>query len=176
MVRQLNHAQLAKAGRKANKMATPSGTQTKVTMRSGISLENFEDVTLYKVVPQTLQVASLQEALAMVGNDENKLLALFTAGLNEVAVEEARKSNDGWKIVDDKGSQTEQVFTGTLVSPEILNPLVLQIARINHGWDEIPKGEKSAEMKRAAKENAMKDIKESPVILAGLKKKMASAS
>jgi hypothetical protein len=156
-------------------MATPNAVQTARTTKSGTSLEDFSDVSLYKVVPQTLQVTSLQEALAMVGNDEGKLLALFTDGLNQATVQEARKSPEGWKIVDENGKDTETTFSGSLVSPEILNPVVLMMAKLNHGFDEIPKSEKSADLKRAAKEAALRDIRESPLVLAGLKKKMEAA-
>lgn len=152
-------------------MATPNAVQTARTAKSGTSLEDFSEVSLYKVVPQTLQVTSLQEALAMVGNDESKLLALFTEGLNQAQVAEARKSSEGWKIVDENGKDTETVFSGSLVSSEIFAPTVLQFAKLMYGFSEA----KNIEEKRAAKESAIGFIKSQPIILEALKKKMEAA-
>jgi hypothetical protein len=153
-------------------MATPNPVQVLRTTKSGVNLADFSDVSLFKSVPQVAEVISIDDALARLGNDPKKLFAVITDGLNGLAVEEARKSTEGWLTVDENGKDTAEVFTGTLVSPEVLNPVVLMLAKLNHGFDEIPKGEKSADLKRAAKEKAMEDIKQSPIVLAGLKKKM----
>lgn len=156
-------------------MATPSVAQTIKTTRSGVSLEDFSDVSLFKSVPQVAEVTSLEDALARLGGDSNKLFSVITNGLNSLAVEAARKDSSGWLKIDENGKETSEVFTGTLVSSEVLNPVVLMLAKLNHGFDEIPKGENSADLKREAKEKALQDIKDSPIVLAGLKKKMEAA-
>lgn len=156
-------------------MATPSAAQTIKTTRSGVSLEDFSDVSLFKSVSQVAEVTSIEDALARLGGDPAKLFSVITNGLNSLAVEAARKDTNGWLKIDENGKETTEVFTGTLVSSEVLNPVVLMLAKLNHGFDEIPKGEKSADLKREAKEKALQDIKDSPIVLAGLKKKMEAA-
>ena len=156
-------------------MATPSNVTTLRTTKSGINLEDFSDVSLYKVVPQVAAVTSIQDALDRLGNDSTKLFEVITDGLNSLAVEKARKDGEGWLQVDENGKDTTETFKGTLVSPEVLNPVVLMMAKLNHGFDEIPKSADSAELKRKAKEAALEDIKSSPIVLAGLKKKMEAA-
>lgn len=158
-------------------MATPSNSASVLrTPKSGINLEDFSEVSLFKLVPQVAAVTSIEDALARLGNDPSKLFSVITDGLNGLAVEEARKSQEGWLTVDENGKDTQEVFKGTLVSPEVLNPVVLMLAKLNHGFDEIEKkSDKSADLKRAAKEKAMEDIKNSPIVLAGLKKKMEVA-
>lgn len=157
-------------------MATASNQATAIrTTKSGVNLANFEDVTLFKTVPQVAAVTSIEDALTRLGGDVNKLFSVITDGLNSLAVDAARKSSEGWLEVDETGKDTEKVFEGTLVSPEILNPMVLQVAKLNYGFDEIPKSDKSADLKREAKAKAMQDIKDSPLILAGMKRKMEAA-
>jgi hypothetical protein len=155
-------------------MATPTNPKIRTT-KSGVNLEDFSDVSLFKEVPQVAAVESIQDALARLGNDEKKLFSVITDGLNSLAVEQARKDPSGWLEVDENGKDTAVVFSGTLVSPEVLNPMVLQIAKLNHGFDEIPKSDKSPDLKREAKEKAMEDIRNSPLIVAGLKRKMEAA-
>lgn len=156
----------------SNGTAAPAALPVIRTTRGGVSLETFDDVKLFKNVPEVSEVTSVAEALERVGNDEKKLFSIIRAGLNAAAVEAARESSDGWLLIDDSGKDTTEVFAGTLVSSEILNPLVLTLAKLSHDYDEIEsKDPKSAEKKRAAKDAALEDIKQNPKMIESLKKK-----
>lgn len=158
-------------------MATPANAtpESVKTTKSGISLETFEPVKLYKKVPIVPAVGSLEEALARVGNDEKKLLAILTEGLQSEAVRSAREDNSNWLLIDDSEKETSEVFAGALANSEDVNPVVLMFAKLNHGFDDIQKGPNSADLKRAAKEAAMADIKDMPKVLEGLRKKAATS-
>lgn len=150
------------------------------TTKSGIDLSTFTDVSLYKTVPPVPAVESLKDALARVQNNEAKLLTIIRDGLQAEAVSSARDNQAGWLKQDDDGKDTSEVFEGTLVSGEILNPLVLNLARtcpcvisrngveVEVTWEDA----KSADEKRAIKAATVDFIRSTPRIMEGLKKKM----
>lgn len=149
---------------------------SKRTTKGGLDLNTFENVKLFKEVPIVPPVTSVEEALARVGNDTSKLMKLLTDGLQSEAVEAARSDNSDWKMIDADDKDTEQVFEGTLANTEDVNPVVLMFAKLNHGFDDIDsKAPNSADLKRAAKQAAIADIKEMPKVLDGLRRKAGQA-
>lgn len=153
-------------------MATPSAQTTKKTERAGIDLETFSDVRMFKHVPTVAEVTSVNDALARLGNDHAKLLSIIRDGLESHEIEKARNEPTGWKLYDAEGKETDQEYNGTLVDSEILNPLVLTIAKNSFGYDEadsITDVEKKRAAKRKAKEEAQEFIGSAPKLLQGLK-------
>ena len=158
-------------------MASASPVTNVRTTKSGIDLVSFSDVILYKDVPVVAEVSSVNEALARLGNDHNKLLKIITAGLQEAAVDEARKSQESWMLMDEDRKPTDSVFEGMLADPSDVNPAILMFAKLMFGFEEIDsKDSKSAELKRASKDKARDYIKSQPDMLASLQKKAQAAS
>jgi hypothetical protein len=145
---------------------TPSA-QTKAVplQKSGISLETFEQTKIYKDYVTPAQVVSMEDALARVGNDHKKLLAVISDGLKAESQREARSSDQGWYELDEKGEKTP--FTSALVEPEVVNPTVLTLAKTVYDYDDAT----TPEEKREAKRLAFEHIKSDPRIVAGLKKR-----
>jgi hypothetical protein len=151
--------------------AVPTAPTTKTTTKSGIDLATFEDVLLAKEIPLVPPVTSVQQALSLLNNDTSKLLAIIQDGLQDIEVEKARETTDGWMQTDDNGKSTNVPFTGQLANPTDVNPVVLQFAKLMFDYDEAP----DADAKRKAKEMARAEIKKMPQILASLQKKAAKA-
>ena len=151
---------------------SPNAAVSIRTTKSGIDLNTFEDVKLYKDVPSVAEVASVQDALARLGNDHNKLLTIIRDGLQSEAVAAARGSQEGWKQIDEDGKPTDTQFSGSLANGEDVNPVVLMFAKLNFGYDEA----KNADEKRAAKQSAKEMIKGMPKVLEGLKNKAARSA
>jgi len=159
------------------------------TTKSGIDLATFEKVELTKQYPKPAPVTSVQDALSRLNNDNAKLLKIIQEGLQAEAGREARNDENGWLVLGDDGKPetnedgTAKVYAGTLVSNEILNPVVLMFARLNETtvvrgdkevsitWDEA----KDADEKRAVKAAAVEMIRQQPGTVAALKKKMAAS-
>ena len=154
-----------------NPAATQPVATTKLTTKSGIDLATFEDVLLAKEIPVIPPVTSVQEALARVGNDASKLLSIINDGLQDIEVQKARETNEGWMQTDDNGKPTSTPYTGQLANSADVNPVVLQFAKLMFDYDEAP----DADAKRKAKDLAKAEIKKMPNVLAGLQKKAAKS-
>ena len=175
-------------------MATASNVTLKQVQKSGTNLDNLEKISLVKDVPVVAEVASIEEALQRVAGDNSKLLGLITAGLQEQAMEQARKDDNGWKLVDEETGEKSD-FSGTLVDPAILNPVISQYAKqitpatvtrtvknpetgedekvqVEIFWDDA----QTADEKRECKAAALAMIKSQPNVVAGLKKRQAMAN
>ena len=136
--------------------------------KSIFDLDTFESVTLLKEVPALAPVTSVQDALTYLQNDTTKLLAVINDGLKAEQSREARKSDEGWYVEDDKGNKSE--FDGTPANEKKVNGIVLTLAKLN-GFE---KGA-SKDTKRAAKETARETIKNSPPIMEMLRKSAAAS-
>lgn len=148
---------------------------SKQVQKSGMSLDTFDTVSLYKEVPEVAPVTSVDDALSRVGNDGSKLLAILTEGLQSLAINEARESESGWLAKGENGELTGKAFEGTLADPDVVNPVVLQFAKLLHGYDEAT-SRKDAEGRKKAKEAAIVSIKSNQMIMEGLKAKLVSAT
>ena len=153
-------------------MATANAVTKIRTTKRGLDLTSFEDLTIYKEVPVVAEVANVEDALARLNGDNSKLLSIIRDGLQQEAVSEARKSADGWKLIDEDGKPTETAFAGSLANSEDVNPVVLMFAKLNFGYDDA----KNADEKRAAKQAAKDMIKQMPPVLEGLRKKAEASS
>lgn len=147
------------------------------TTKSGTDLDSFEKIDLFKKYAEPAKVTSVQDALSRIGNDQSKLLDLLYDGLKAEAARLARSSDDGWMVQDESGN--EVAYAGTLISTEILNPMVKTFATITETavvrdgkevfitWDEA----QNADEKRAVKKAAMEALRAQPATIAALKKK-----
>lgn len=152
--------------------------------KSGMDLATFEKIELFKKYLKPAKVQSVADALARLGNDNAKLLEILDKGLQAEAGIAARNDDAGWLVQDEDSKEAPVLYDGTLVSNEILNPVVLMFARLNETevkrgdkvvsitWDEA----KGPDEKRAVKLAAIEMIKAQPATVAALKKKMVAAS
>lgn len=151
---------------------TPQGElKTRVVQQTNFDLEAFDDVKLGKRVPLLAPITSMEQALALTGNDQGALFAAIQDGLQARAIEQAKGSPDGWLVFDDEGKLTDQPFTGTLVDRTDVNKTVNVLARTVFGYDK----DASKEAKEAAKENAMNMVRNTPGIRDGLKARALEA-
>lgn len=155
---------------------TPVATSVKTTKR-GLDLSTFNDVLLYKKVPAIVPVDKMEHALSRVSGDHAKLLKFINDGLQAEAVAAARNDNSGWMLIDDQDKETTDVFSGQLANAEDVNPIVLQFAKLSFGYEDIDsKDPKSAELKKASKDQAKAFIRTIPRIMEDLQKKAAKSA
>ena len=137
--------------------------------RTIYNLDDMEEVTLVKTVPDFVPVDSTQAALHRLGNDAKKFLAVINDGL---AAEErnavADNSEIPWMEEDEEGNQTP--FGGTPADGKKVKALILTLAKTIFGY---VKGEK--EKNRAAKASALAMIQSNEQIKNGLKNSAAGS-
>lgn len=149
-------------------MATPSGEKTKETPKlkvtsSFFDLDSFESVGVYK--EQEFQtVDSLESALARVGNDNARLIAVVNKGLESEAKKEMRQSLDGWLTVED-----DEPYNGKPADEKKVGNFILTLAKTIFGYN---KG-MTKEQKRDAKTSARKMALESEQMRNGIAKNCA---
>lgn len=141
---------------------TPIIQNTKNVTKSVFDLQAFGDVKLTRTVTMPVKPATVEEALAAVGNDKQALLSVIYDGLCERAVESARATSDGWLTVDEDGEASEP-YTGQPVSEEkgkAISLAVLNIAKAG-GFDKsLPK-----DKKRELKAQAMEFLRSNPAMV-----------
>lgn len=165
-------------------MATPSGVsapETIKTQKSGLDLTTFSDVKMFKTVTPPSKVTSINEALAHLGNNHEKLLEIVNSGLREAEIEKSRASSEGWVTVDEEGKETP--FEGTLIEKDedvvSVNQLVLALAKNVFGYDDadsISDVDKKRAAKRDSKEQAKEYIRSNEKMLNGLKARLAKSA
>ncbi len=139
-----------------------------VVRRSVFDLDSFEDVTLIKSYTAPT-VASVQEALAHLGNDSGKLIEIINAGLDKHAEKAASIEPTGWLQENEEGEPT--AFSGTQADNKKVNSLVLTLAKTVFGFE---KG-MTREQKQAAKQSAGEMIRNTAAIKEGLRKSAAGS-
>lgn len=150
-------------------MATPTGiVEIPTVQKSGISLDTFETVKLFRDYVKPEPVTSVEDALARLGNDSAKLLSVISDGLKAEAQKNAREAVDGWYEKADDGSK--EPFTSQLADSEDVNPVVLMFAKLSFGYDEAT----TPEARKQAKIDAFEHIKSDPKIVSSLQKKAAA--
>lgn len=141
---------------------TANGIETRAIYKNVFDVQKFDDVKLTRKVELPTKPATLEEALAAVGNDKDALLAVIHDGLIERTMENARNQNDGWLVVPEEGEATE-TYTGQPVTEEkgkAINGAVLNLAKAaGYSKDLAP------EKKRALKEQAMQLLRSNPPML-----------
>lgn len=145
---------------------TPT-TGTQQVQKSGISLETFDTIKLYRDYTVPEPVTSVDDALARLGNDHAKLLSVISDGLKAEVQKNARESQDGWYEMD---GETKTAFSGQLADSEDVNPVVLMFAKLSFGYDEAT----TPEARKQAKIDAFEHIKSDPKIVSSLQKKAAA--
>lgn len=149
-----------------------AGEPTKMpkTQKAIFDLQSFEDITLWKEY-QFTPVNDMQEALARLGNDAKRVLAIVNQGLEGVARTEAQQKPDGWRTFTEAGEENGP-FTGTMADRLAVNALVLTLAKTVFGWDK----DDDNDTKKAKKLQAVEMIKSNDAIRAGLQKSAAVAA
>lgn len=136
--------------------------------RTIFDIEQFDNVLVGKDV-EFKDVTSTHEALERLGNDGTELINIINIGLQAKARKAAYEDNDGWHtfVDESKGAMSDLngEFTGTPVSVEGLNGLVLNLAKTVFGYNKAT----DAAGRKASKEQAMAYIKSQPVIIDSLK-------
>lgn len=129
-------------------------------------LETMEDVTLFKVAPfQPVKTAT--EAVERLGGSAEKFLSIINEGL-EAEAGRALMSDTSvpFQVEDEEGKL--QPFTGTPADPAVVNPLILNLAKM-FGYPSGEKGEEARGKKAAAKAKAIELVRNTPAIRDGLK-------
>lgn len=137
---------------------------------SVLDLTTFEDVRVVKQA-EFSPVTSVEEALARLANNTEKLLAVINDGLKEEARESLKSdTSKPWRTfkTDDDGEELDELngeFTGKMAKdPKAVNAFVLNMAKTMYGFEKGAPIEK----KREAKEKARNFIKSNPEIMGAL--------
>lgn len=130
-------------------------------------LKSFEEVPVVKEASFT-PAESVEAALTTLGNSNDRLLAVINKGLQSELKRTLKNDPDGWHTYDDEGAVNGE-FDGQPADVKKVNSLVLTLAKTVYGFTK----DMPIEAKRAAKENAIKMIKETEAIRAGLAKSAA---
>lgn len=141
---------------------------TAQVQKSGISLDTFDTIKLYRDYTVPEPVTSVEDALSRLGHDHAKLLAVISDGLKAAIQNEARTATDGWYQLGD--GDAKEPFDGQLADSEDVNPVVLMFAKLSFGYDEA----KTPEERKAAKTSAFEYVKSDPKIVASLQKKASA--
>lgn len=155
---------------------TEKATETLKGQKSVTDLETMDEVTLIKTLEYS-PVTTAEEALARVGNDTSKFLAIINSGLkDETRNAMMQDPNHPAFVVDEDGKVSDTPYTGTPAPSEIVNGLVRQLAISIFGYQSVERGTPAADKEalkasnKVARENAVNMIKSTPVMLEGIKK------
>lgn len=142
---------------------TPNGNATRRVQQTVFDLVKFDDVKLVKDVILPAKPTSTEEALAACGNDVAKFLNVIHDGLIAEAVERAKDSIEGFKVVGEDGEPGED-YNGKYADEEkgkLINNAILSLAKMQ-GYDKsLP-----PERKRELKEKATSFLRDNPAMLA----------
>lgn len=132
-------------------------------------LDTMEEVTLYKVVEYT-DVENTEQALARLGNNSDRLVAVINRGLRAELASDAKKNPSiPWMTENDNGDLVP--FTGTPANSKNVKGLILTLAKQLFGYDK----DSAIEKRRSAKDQALNFIKTTDVIRESFKKQAAEA-
>lgn len=145
----------------------PEQTNPIVVESTIFDLAAFEEVQVGKVI-EYVPVTTIDEALAKLGNDSNKLLAVVNDGLLEEAKKNARKDPSGWHTFDDD-DKLNGPFDGQPADMKKVNSLVLTLAKTVFGFSK----DLTKDQKRESKESAKSLIQGNEAMRAGLQKSAA---
>ena len=147
-------------------MTPTTGTtaETLKVQRTVFDLSTFDDVKLIKTVQAPAKVASVEDALAAVGNSVEDLLAVINKGLVDKARDAAYEDMNGFAVANEDGEPGDQ-YQGTFADDKkskLINGAVLNFAKMFAGgsWDSASK-----EQKRAHKDAAVTMIRSNPAML-----------
>ncbi len=143
------------------------------TQRTFFDLDTFTEVTVQKTFIPLPAVTTVAEAQTRLGNQTDRLLEIINVGL--VAEQRIQQGKDprGWKVMDE-GEVTDSDFTGTPADMKKFNALRLTLAKtsaapmLGFDWESASK-----EQKETIQEEALKLMRDTPMIRNGLKKSAA---
>jgi hypothetical protein len=130
-----------------------SAASTKAVTRTVFDLTTFDDLKLTKTVTLPAKPENLEQALAAVGNDQSKLMAVIYEGLVAEKLENERNDASGFMVIPDEGEPTE-LYTGTFADEsktKAINGAVLNLAKAA-GYDKSLPIEKKNELKQQARD------------------------
>ncbi len=145
---------------------TPSTTDngqklgTPIT-RTVFDLATFDDVKLTKPFVLPAKPATLQDALALVGNDETALLNLIFTGVTAQARDAAYENMAGFVTVEDG-----EAYTGRCADEKTgkaIDGAILALAKVNGYSKDLPK-----ERKDAIKAEVTNFLRANPGMLKGI--------
>jgi hypothetical protein len=139
--------------------------------RKVFDLATFDEVNLTKPFVAPAKPATVNDALALVGNDSEKLLALIYEGLTAEARESQRMDPAGY-VVDAEEEKDRVPYSGKFADEEkikLIQGAVLNTAKMFAGgtWDSL-KGEKGLAAKKGFKAQAIAMLRATPAALASL--------
>src|SRR5216684_1777192 len=151
---------------------TDNGLKKVQVQKTFFDLDTFAEVTLRKEFEFTM-VATIKEAETRLNNDAERLIKIINDGL--ISVQRAHENSipTGWRVLTEDGEMNGE-FSGTPADQDIVNKLVLQLAKTSIGpsmgldWETANK-----DQKRAIREATQEFIKTTPLIRNGLKKSAA---
>lgn len=149
-------------------------TTEKILVQDSVfDLDAFDEVTLGKEV-EFQKVTTVDEALELLGNQSEKLLAVINDGLKAEARRVAKNEPTGWHrfIDDDTSKALNGPFEGAPADMSKVNALVLTLAKTVFGFSK----DMTREQKAGSKESARTMIQGTPAIREGLKKSAALGS
>lgn len=168
-----------KLGRPRKNMSTtqttPEGntqtTSTKednrpITQKTVFDLKLFDDVLLKKRYDAPVPPTSIEEALAMLGNDQKALLKVITDGLASHARETAYNDPTGWMTTDDSGDLTNEPYTGKYADEDAgkkINAVVMSLAKMRGFEKSLPPAEKNK-----IKDQVKQNLRDNPIFLGDL--------
>jgi len=144
---------------------TPNATFTAKVQRTVFDLTAFDDVTLVKTITLPNAPTSLEEALAAVGNDTERLMSVIHEGLVADAKEVARNDMSGFMIQPEEGEPTE-IYAGKFADDakgKRIGNAILALAKMNGYEKSLPKEEKSK-----LKERATAFLRDNPAMMSNL--------
>lgn len=124
---------------------TPNGTEQRLgtpVTRTVFDLATFDDVKLTKPFPLPEKPATVADALALVANDESRLLDLIYKGVVSAARDAAYNSLTGFLTVEDN-----EPYTGQCADEETgkkIDNAILALAKVNGYSKDLPKEKKDA--------------------------------
>src|SRR6266849_1350570 len=151
---------------------TNGGPKKVPVQKTLFDLDTFAEVTLKKEFEFT-PVVTVQEAAARLNNDADRLIKIINDGLISVQRQHENSTPTGWRVLTEDGELNGE-FSGTPADQDIVNKLVLQLAKTSIGpsmgldWETATK-----DQKKAIREATQEFIKTTPLIRNGLKKSAA---
>lgn len=130
--------------------------------RTVFDLSTFDDVKLRKAFPLPAKPETVAEALALVGNDNARLLDLIYKGVVAAARDEAAANIQGFVTDDDEATPYTGRYADEVTGKKIDNA-ILALAKVNGYEKSLPK-----ERKDAIKADVTKFLRENPGMLKGI--------
>lgn len=143
----------------------PTNAVTSKVQRTVFDLLSFDDLKLVKTVTLPGKPTTLEEALAAVGNDSERLLNVIHEGLVAETKAAAYESIEGFCVTNEDGTAGD-AYVGKFADEEkgkLINNAILSLAKINGYSKDL-----GAEKKRELKEKATAFLRDNPAMLASL--------